>query len=106
MASSLMYALRRSGLSFRNPAAVTVARRWEGNLPITTNKFIEEWGARREALEEEFRFSPRNIVILGLTCIAFPVLLFKLTIYQFDCADAVHGRAPRRFWPRDPIRDD
>ena len=86
-------------------ASLSQFRRWEGNLPITTNKYIEEWGSRRERLEEEFSFSPRNVVILGLTCVAFPALLFKLTILQLDYSDDANGRARRRFWPRDQFKD-
>ena len=103
MASVLQSVWRRN--LFRFGPTLSQPRRWEGNLPITTNKYIEEWSARRERLEEEFRFSPRNVVILGLTCVAFPVLLFKLTILQLDYADDANGRARRRFWPRDKMRD-
>ena len=105
MASYLAQALRRRGWSLSSGSPFAGQRRWEGNLPITKNKYVEEWNARREALEEEFRFSPKNILILGITCVAVPVMLFKLTILQLDYSDAANGRAPRRFWPRDSARD-
>ena len=105
MASYLTQALRRRGWSLSPVSPFTGQRRWEGNLPIATNKYVEEWNARRERLEEEFRFSPKNLLILGITCIGVPVMLFKLTILQYDGADATNGRARRRFWPRDSPND-
>jgi len=106
MSSLLRQALSRNAPTFRFGTAGSGGLRWEGNLPIATNKYIEEWNARREALEEEFRWSAKNILILCITCVGVPAGLFNLTIRQWDVSDDAYGRQRRRFWPRDSPKDD
>ncbi|CAM0882690.1 unnamed protein product [Alopecurus aequalis] len=65
-----------------------------GGMEVNRNKWIEEWGAGRENLELNFRFTRRSLAIIGLFGIAVPFLVYKGIVREFD-EDA--GRPHRKF---------
>ncbi|XP_060213224.1 uncharacterized protein LOC132640599 isoform X3 [Lycium barbarum] len=54
-----------------------------GGMEYNKNKWIEEWGASRENLEYNFRWSRRNLAIVGIFGIAIPVLIYKGIVKEF-----------------------
>lgn len=54
-----------------------------GGMEYNKNKWIEEWGAARENLEHNFRWSRRNLAIVGIFGIAVPVLIYKGIVKEF-----------------------
>lgn len=54
-----------------------------GGMEYNKNKWIEEWGAARENLELNFRWTRRNLAIVGIFGIAIPVLVYKGIVKEF-----------------------
>lgn len=54
-----------------------------GGMEYNKNKWIEEWGAARENLELNFRWSRRNLALVGIFGIAIPVLIYKGIVKEF-----------------------
>ncbi|KAH0669941.1 hypothetical protein KY290_025355 [Solanum tuberosum] len=54
-----------------------------GGMEYNKNKWIEEWGAARENLELNFRWSRRNLALVGIFGIAIPVLVYKGIVKEF-----------------------
>ncbi|CAI0627999.1 unnamed protein product [Linum tenue] len=54
-----------------------------GGMEANKNKFIEDWGAARENLEHNFRWTRRNFALIGLFGIALPYLVYKGTVKEF-----------------------
>ncbi|PHU18837.1 hypothetical protein BC332_09988 [Capsicum chinense] len=54
-----------------------------GGMEYNKNKWIEEWGAARENLEHNFRWSRRNLAVVGIFGIAVPVLIYKGIVKEF-----------------------
>lgn len=52
-------------------------------MEANKNRFIEEWGAARETLEHNFRWTRRNLAIVGLFGIAVPVFIYKGIVKEF-----------------------
>ncbi|GAB2286456.1 hypothetical protein Dimus_020858 [Dionaea muscipula] len=46
-------------------------------MEANKNRFIEEWGAGRENLEYNFRWTRRNFALVGIFGIAVPLLVYK-----------------------------
>ena len=51
-----------------------------GNLPVKSNKYIEDFGARRETIEKEFRWDGPTIRRLLIWGLAVPVGIYKMTV--------------------------
>lgn len=54
-----------------------------GGMEVNKNKFLEEWVTGRENLEYNFRWTRRNLAIVGIFGIAVPVLLYKGIVREF-----------------------
>ncbi|TMW83046.1 hypothetical protein EJD97_003151 [Solanum chilense] len=54
-----------------------------GGMEYNKNKWIEEWGAARENLELNFRWTRRNLALVGIFGIAIPVLVYKGIVKEF-----------------------
>lgn len=52
-------------------------------MEANKNKFIEDWGTARENLEHNFRWTRRNLAIVGIFGIAIPYLVYKGTVREF-----------------------
>lgn len=47
------------------------------------NRWIEDWSTARENLEHNFRWTRRNLAIVGLFGIAVPILVYKGIVREF-----------------------
>ncbi|KAJ0800072.1 putative NADH:ubiquinone reductase (H(+)-translocating) [Helianthus annuus] len=54
-----------------------------GGMEANKNKFIEDWGTVRENLEHNFRWTRRNLAIVGIFGVAIPYLVYKGTVREF-----------------------
>ena len=54
-----------------------------GGMETNKNRWIEDWSTARENLEHNFRWSPRNLALVGIFGIAIPVLVYKGIIRDF-----------------------
>ncbi|XP_004240125.1 uncharacterized protein [Solanum lycopersicum] len=70
-----------------------------GGMEYNKNKWIEEWGAARENLELNFRWTRRNLAIVGIFGIAIPVLVYKGIVKEFHLHDDEWGRPRTKFVP-------
>lgn len=52
-------------------------------MEVNKNKFIEDWNAGRENLELNFRFTRRNLALIGIFGIAVPMLLYRGIVKDF-----------------------
>ncbi|KAL9445179.1 hypothetical protein AB3S75_018216 [Citrus x aurantiifolia] len=68
-----------------------------GGMEANKNRFIEEWGAARENLEHNFRWTRRNLALVGLFGIAVPVFIYKGIVKEFHMQDEDAGRPYRKF---------
>ncbi|KAG0461061.1 hypothetical protein HPP92_021358 [Vanilla planifolia] len=68
-----------------------------GGMGAEKNKFIEEVGSRGENLEYNFRWTRRNLAIVGLFGVAVPILIYKGIVNEFHMQDEDWGRPPRKF---------
>ncbi len=88
----------RLGEMFRGLAATKTQSRGVGNLPVKTNKYIEDFGARRETIEKEFAWDSATIRRLLVWGLAVPVGIYKMTVFEFDSADSFGGKPKRDMW--------
>ncbi|KAJ7973694.1 Neuronal acetylcholine receptor subunit alpha [Quillaja saponaria] len=56
-----------------------------GGMETNKNRFIEEWGSVRENLEHNFRWSRRNLALVGIFGLAVPILVYKGIVREFTC---------------------
>lgn len=54
-----------------------------GGMEAKKNKYIEDWGTARENLEFNFRWTRRNLLLVGIFGIAVPVLVYKGVVKEF-----------------------
>ena len=54
-----------------------------GGMEAHKNRFIEEWSTARENLEYNFRWTRRNLAIVGFFGIAIPVFIYKGIVREF-----------------------
>lgn len=54
-----------------------------GSLKAHTNEFVEAWGARREVIENTFRWSPRTVSLVLATGVLVPLLIYKVGVLDF-----------------------
>ncbi|KAJ0606743.1 putative NADH:ubiquinone reductase (H(+)-translocating) [Helianthus annuus] len=70
-----------------------------GGMEANKNKFIEDWGTVRENLEHNFRWTRRNLAIVGIFGVAIPYLVYKGTVREFHMQDEDNNRPYRKFLP-------
>ncbi|XXG59814.1 hypothetical protein AAC387_Pa04g1832 [Persea americana] len=54
-----------------------------GGMEVNKNKFIKDWNSARENLEHNFRWTRRNVAIVGIFGITAPVLIYKGIVRDF-----------------------
>ncbi|KAK4793131.1 hypothetical protein SAY86_023566 [Trapa natans] len=54
-----------------------------GGMEAHKNRFIEDWSTARENLEHNFRWTRRNLALVGIFGIAIPVLVYKGIVREF-----------------------
>lgn len=54
-----------------------------GDLPATTNPFVEKWGYQREIVEKSFRFTPKSLGLLGVFAVAIPGFIYVTSKNDF-----------------------
>ena len=54
-----------------------------GGMETNKNRFIEEWSSARENLEHNFRWTRRNLALVGLFGIAIPIFVYKGIVKEF-----------------------
>lgn len=47
------------------------------------NRFIEDWSTARENLEYNFRWTRRNLALVGIFGVAIPILIYKGIVREF-----------------------
>nr|XP_043628582.1 uncharacterized protein LOC122600019 [Erigeron canadensis] len=70
-----------------------------GGMEANKNKFIEDWGTARENLEHNFRWTRRNLAIVGIFAVAVPYFVYKGTVREFHMQDEDNNRPYRKFLP-------
>jgi hypothetical protein len=73
-------------------------RRYAGNLPVKSNKYIEDFGARRETIEKEFVWDGTTVRRLLLWGLAVPYGIYRMTVYEFDRTDEFGKKPKRDLW--------
>ncbi|KAK8928520.1 hypothetical protein KSP39_PZI017179 [Platanthera zijinensis] len=72
-----------------------------GGMGVNKNKHIEDWNHARENLEYTFRWSRRNLALVGIFGIAVPILIYKGIVNEFvkslHMQDEDWGRPPTKF---------
>ena len=98
MASSLRSSLAQGGRALRlSPPLQSQQQRFAGQLPVKSNKYIEEWGTYRENLEHHFKFDNAAWVRIALWGVGFPVFIYKMSVAEFNKTDELYGREKREF---------
>lgn len=54
-----------------------------GGMETNKNRWIEDWSTARENLEHNFRWTRRNLAIVGIFGIAVPILVYKGIVREF-----------------------
>ncbi|KAJ4841132.1 hypothetical protein Tsubulata_007651 [Turnera subulata] len=54
-----------------------------GGMEANKNRFIEDWSSARENLEYNFRWTRRNLALVGLFGIAIPIFVYKGIVKEF-----------------------
>lgn len=54
-----------------------------GGMEAHKNKFIEDWSTARENLEYNFRWTRRNLALVGIFGVAIPILIYKGIVREF-----------------------
>ncbi|KAL4420814.1 hypothetical protein ABPG75_010470 [Micractinium tetrahymenae] len=70
-------------------------QRFAGNLPVKPNKYVEEWGVRREHIENEFRWDAKTLTNIAIFVGIVPALIYKGCVGEFNRVDKVAGRPER-----------
>ena len=66
-----------------NLGSVRVRIKMGGGMEAHKNNFIEDWSTARENLEHNFRWTRRNLALVGIFGIALPVLVYKGIVREF-----------------------
>ena len=98
MASALRSSLAQGSRALRlSPPLNGQQQRFAGQLPVKSNKHIEEWGAYRENLEHHFKFDNRAWTFIALFGVGFPLFIYNMTVAEFNKTDALYKRPKREF---------
>ncbi|KAE8674578.1 Detected protein of confused Function [Hibiscus syriacus] len=68
-----------------------------GGMEANENRFIEDWSSARENLKHNFRWTRRNLALVGIFGIAIPVLVYRGIVREFHMQDEDNGRLYRKF---------
>mmetsp|Transcript_28262 Transcript_28262/g.50499 ORF Transcript_28262/g.50499 Transcript_28262/m.50499 type:complete len:108 (-) Transcript_28262:262-585(-) len=98
--TGLRTAGRRAAALLRQPGASAQlqTQRSVGKLPVTPNKYVEDWGTSREHLEDGFTFTRGNMARFAAFGIGFPLFCYWGTVRDYDNADAYWGRPKKDLW--------
>eukprot|EP00951_Prasinocladus_malaysianus_P021115 scaffold174139_cov46-Prasinocladus_malaysianus.AAC.1 len=69
-----------------------------GKLPVSPNKFVEDWATSREHLEQTYSFSGKNMTKFAVFGLGFPLFCYWGTVYDYDQADKYWGRPKKSLW--------
>ncbi|KAI8107431.1 hypothetical protein PSENEW3n2_00003906 [Picochlorum sp. SENEW3] len=69
-----------------------------GNLPVKSNKYIEEFGARRETIEKEFEWDGPTLRRIAVWGLLVPYGVYQMMLFEFDKTDAFGGKPKRDMW--------
>jgi len=73
-------------------------KRSVGNLPVKSNKYVEDFGARRETIEKEFQWDGQTLRRIGLWGLLVPYGIYRMMVYEFDSTDAFGSKPKRDLW--------
>lgn len=73
-------------------------QRTVGNLPVKPNKYIEDFGARRETIEKEFQWDGQTMRRIGLWGLLVPYGIYRMMLFEFDSTDAFGSKPKRDMW--------
>ncbi|KAG6414255.1 hypothetical protein SASPL_126973 [Salvia splendens] len=54
-----------------------------GGMETNKNRWIEDWATNRENLEHHFRWTRRNLALVGIFGVAIPILVYKGVVKEF-----------------------
>jgi hypothetical protein len=54
-----------------------------GGVAVKPNVHIENWAHMREHLELGFRFTPKNVMRIGIWAVAVPVITYSIISQEF-----------------------
>jgi hypothetical protein len=86
-------ALLRSGGGIQQQQTRSV-----GNLPVHSNKYLEEWIRGREHIEETFKWDGQTLWRLFMWVGVFPYGVYSLAASEMAKADKKFGREPKKVW--------
>ena len=69
-----------------------------GKLPVTPNKFVEDWGTNRENLEAGYTFSKSNLTQFALFGVGVPLFFYFGTLNDYNKSDEFAGRPRKWMW--------
>ncbi|KAG6431586.1 hypothetical protein SASPL_109665 [Salvia splendens] len=55
-----------------------------GGMETNKNRWIEDWATNRENLEHHFRWTRRNLALVGIFGVAVPILVYKGVVKEFE----------------------
>jgi hypothetical protein len=92
-------ASRAFGLSELQVTAQHQQRRFAGDLPVHTNKRIEQWATYREHIPfaHDFKFDTPHLRTILVWGVAVPLAVFTISKSEFDKSDETYGRKKREF---------
>ncbi|XP_010259939.1 PREDICTED: uncharacterized protein LOC104599199 [Nelumbo nucifera] len=68
-----------------------------GGMEVHKNRYIEDWNSARENLELNFRWTRRNLALIGIFGVAIPILVYKGIVKEFHMQDEDYRRPYRKF---------
>lgn len=81
----------RSGMTQQQKRSV-------GNLPVKSNKYVEDFGARRETIEKEFQWDGQTVRRIALWGVLVPYGIYRMMVYEFDSTDEFGSKPKRDLW--------
>lgn len=72
-------------------------RRAVGDLPVKSNKFIEDLAYRRENIEREFEWNADSLTKFAILVGVIPYTVYHFVVKEFCYSDEIAGRPRRRF---------
>ena len=72
-------------------------KRYEGDLPVKSNEFIEQLGYRRENIEREFVWDRKTLTKVFVFVGLVPYTIYHLAVKELHLSDEIAGRPPRKF---------
>jgi uncharacterized protein YjiS (DUF1127 family) len=69
-----------------------------GNLPVKSNKYIEDFGARRETIEKEFAWDGPTLRRIALWGVLVPYGIYQMVVYESNRTDEFGKKPKRDMW--------